>query len=269
MLCYLINLDRAADRLAAFDRQARALGIALRRIRAVDARDLSAGVGRLTRAELACFLSHRLAWRAVLEGQEEWAFIAEDDLCFSAAAARFLADAAWIPPMAQLIKAETTFSPLLRGFSPIARAHGHRVEELWSWHWGCAGYFLSRRGAERLLALGEVPAAPVDQLVFQPGPERYHDMPLLQLVPAICAQEMVLAARRGRAPSLPSLIDQDEPREVPGLAAATPPAITPARLWQELRGRLHRARLYLRREAILGPVPLAPLLRLPEAEAAA
>jgi glycosyl transferase, family 25 len=83
---YVINLDRSPDRLSWMSSQLAELKIDMRRVPAIDgskldpavrlrweqAREKSFGLGPI---ELACFLSHRMAWRTVAEGDDKYGFI--------------------------------------------------------------------------------------------------------------------------------------------------------------------------------------------------
>ena len=61
MTIYLINLDRHSERLAHMREQLD--GVAFERISAVDGSTRPATMKGLTRFELACLESHRIAWR--------------------------------------------------------------------------------------------------------------------------------------------------------------------------------------------------------------
>ncbi|MDF1608324.1 glycosyltransferase family 25 protein [Hoeflea sp. YIM 152468] len=89
---YLINLDRAPDRLKFMDAQLRRLGIGYQRIAAVDRLTLDASVPEFDTkgyrtlhgrgfhdGEIACYLSHIACLRAFLASPAEHALILEDD----------------------------------------------------------------------------------------------------------------------------------------------------------------------------------------------
>lgn len=205
MDCYLINLDRSKDRFQWIRRQTRAAGIALRRVSAVDGKTLSAEeVGRWERVrhgrygmgpgEFGCFLSHRRAWEMVIERKEPWAFIAEDDIHFSAAAKRFIAAADWIPADADIVKAETAKQRVWLSAAPIETAFGHRLHYLQSAHGGSAGYFVSRHAAQRLIAYTETFCSTLDQLLFNPQLGIAQRFRIYQIDPAICIQDWCLGS---------------------------------------------------------------------------
>jgi glycosyl transferase family 25 len=89
---YLINLDRAVDRLKFMDAQLRHIGIDYERIAAVDRLTLDASVPEFDAkgyrllhgrgfhdGEIACYLSHIACLRAFLASSAEYALILEDD----------------------------------------------------------------------------------------------------------------------------------------------------------------------------------------------
>lgn len=91
-LCYVINLARAPQRLAAMTGRLDALGIAFERIEGVDGSTLDAAEFQaLTRenryykplrpGEAGCYLGHVRALQAFLASPAEFALILEDDAC--------------------------------------------------------------------------------------------------------------------------------------------------------------------------------------------
>ena len=78
MKIYLINLDRHPERLAHMRKQLN--GVAFERISAVDGSKDPPTTKGLSRFELACLESHKLAWRQFLNGPEDCACFLEDDL---------------------------------------------------------------------------------------------------------------------------------------------------------------------------------------------
>ncbi|MDM7859283.1 glycosyltransferase family 25 protein [Alteromonas sp. ASW11-36] len=92
--CLVINLARSPERMALMNQQLEALAIPFERIDAVDGQQLSevqvgevydgehldAYYKKLTRGEIACYLSHRKAWQYIVENQLDFAVIVEDDV---------------------------------------------------------------------------------------------------------------------------------------------------------------------------------------------
>ncbi|MFT4652809.1 MAG: glycosyl transferase family 25 [Patiriisocius sp.] len=91
---FLINLSRSKDRLAHSAKQLNALGIKFERLEAVDGANLTyeqihrnydkaANIKRykknLSAGEVACYLSHRQAWKRIIDDNLDYAIILEDD----------------------------------------------------------------------------------------------------------------------------------------------------------------------------------------------
>ncbi len=92
---FLINLDRASDRLALVEKQFRDLGLDFERLPAVDAKSTSEEIlnkhyskslnrkhyfTSLTKTEIACYMSHLKAMNKVIEEDLDYAIILEDDI---------------------------------------------------------------------------------------------------------------------------------------------------------------------------------------------
>lgn len=204
MKVYFINLDRSRDRLSWFCGQGEKLGLQIERVAAVDAwqlskeelsrlRDLSSGNNSLSAGEIACFLSHRHCWQRILDCGDEWAFVAEDDIHFCANAADFLGTSAWIPRGADVVKAETNLKVNEFSFAIAGEAHGHVMRRLKSYHFGSGGYFVSRGAARDLLDYTEKHCEPVDAILFSPRDGMLEHLNVLQLMPAICLQDVYFA----------------------------------------------------------------------------
>ncbi len=103
MKAYLINLARSKERLAAADAQLHAAGVAYERVEAVDGRAFGwRGLRKRVRrwrfflvcghfprvGEVACALSHGLAWGRLAASGAEAALVLEDDVALDAAALR-------------------------------------------------------------------------------------------------------------------------------------------------------------------------------------
>lgn len=203
--CYYINLDRSTDRDAAFRAECARVGIEPVRVPAVDGRalpeDVVAAMGPRTSGEygvgygeIGCFLSHVRLWEMVVAEAQDWAFVCEDDIHFASNAAEFLRSSDWLPADADLVKAETVFQRVLMDKRPATSAFGHGLFRLCSAHGGTAGYFVSRRGAQKLLDQTSAACDPVDQLMFNPRLGIAGDLSIWQLEPAICVQDYLVTA---------------------------------------------------------------------------
>jgi len=144
----------------------------------------------------------------VLLGDEEWAFIAEDDVHFSNNAAAFLSDESWIPTQADLLKAETDLR--WHEFSPDVwpAPRGYELRQLKSTHLNAGGYFLTRKAAARLLTYSSQKCEAVDGLMFAANYMAEHELEILQLIPAICIQNGYIDAHANTSP-LTSVLDDE------------------------------------------------------------
>lgn len=189
-----INLDRHPLRM---ERMRRCLqGLAFERIPAVDGkafggpecRDVSRPIGadNITRYELACVRSHRVAWSRFLAGGEPYCCVLEDDVFLSPDFPKFVSNTSWIPSRCDLVKIETYCEKVMLSRTMVG-ALDRVLTELRSLHQGTGAYILSRRGAEMLLAETARPSLPLDLAIFDTDILRRHG-PLLQLIPALCVQ---------------------------------------------------------------------------------
>ncbi|AWB47803.1 hypothetical protein HYN69_04120 [Gemmobacter aquarius] len=241
---FVINLDRSPDRWQDLRRRASAAGFHPIRFRATDGHALPpAEIARLralqsgrypalAAAELGCLLSHRALWQAHLTSARDWALILEDDAHF-AGLAPLLTDSDWIPADADIVKCEAfpekaRLGPTCETTCATTRA-GVTLARLKGRYHGTAGYFLSRRGAAKLLALSQTRIEAVDRLVFDLALRGRDRCRIYQTNPAPVIQDMFLrsAERRGFASTL-------ESERTPKPAS---------RRWQRLRRSLDLRRL--------------------------
>ncbi|MBZ0165033.1 MAG: glycosyltransferase family 25 protein [Notoacmeibacter sp.] len=217
--CYLINLDRSADRLRSFAAQAAEIGIAFERVAAVDGGKIGADdqekliarvCGKLPvgPGEMACFLSHREVWAKIRSGTAEWAFVAEDDIRFSGDAGTLFQDSGWIPKDADIVKAETARQWVHMDSRLHSQVGGHAVRRLHSYHGGSAGYFVSKGTAEKLLELTETKCDPLDHVLFHKWVGVVQHLVIYQLDPAICIQDYLVETSAQRA-GFKSTLDND------------------------------------------------------------
>ncbi|WP_425493381.1 glycosyltransferase family 25 protein [Hoeflea prorocentri] len=185
-------------------RTTRNLGFDVVRIAAVDGMTLPVGEIEhnrrkrrrpelpISRADIGCFLSHRETWRRIAEGQDRWAFIAEDDIHFAHGAERFFSSDEWIPDDADVVKAETFFRPVRCTIWNNPRAFRHSLKVLLSTHWGAGGYFINRECAKNLLKWTEDVYDLPDNILFDERLEFFSRLHVYQIDPAICAQDNMI-----------------------------------------------------------------------------
>lgn len=185
MHVYVVNLDRDRDRLIHMQRQLRA--ISFTRIPAIDGTKYPEATKRLTRFELACLASHRVAWRQFLGGSETCACFLEDDIHVSPGFAAIVEDPSWVPPDAHSVKLDTYLQTVKLGERRTILGD-REVARLYSRHESSAAYLLSRDGAERYLQLTADPMLPADYALF-PKNARKLGLRIYQLVPAVAIQD--------------------------------------------------------------------------------
>jgi len=198
MKIFVINLDRAPQRLERMASLFGELGLDFTRVPAVDGRELADRQARkgmyyeLGNGEIGCFLSHIKCWDIAAKADGEYAAIFEDDVHFGAGARELLVDTSWIPADADVVKLETTLVRTLVDRGSAARAGDRAVRRLLDTHPGTGAYIVSRKGARKLLELSADFADPVDQFMFNPVSVAWNALTIYQVDPAICVQEVVV-----------------------------------------------------------------------------
>lgn len=199
------------------------LGLAATRIEAVTPANLSdAQRAQILRMEsgvretggYCVSLSHLAAMRAFLATGAAFALIFEDDAVLSPSLPRFIASFEAAPPSLDLLRIETSGRRIRLKASEPAIA-GFAICRAYSWEAGSAGYIVSRRGAEALVAAPEMLSKPLDESMFDPYEPLPRRLAVRQLEPALCIQEPIfskapaprfasdLARREGEIPHAP------------------------------------------------------------------
>jgi glycosyl transferase family 25 len=203
MKTYLINLDRSADRLKFFTRQAEELQIEFERIPAVDGRCLSQSEREsvlsprfefqpINAGEIGLFMSHKRAWQNLLDSGEPHATVFEDDVVMSSSMKTVMRSIDREIQEFDVIKLETTFRKVVCRRDGQSLTSGNNLLRLLSWHGGTAGYVISASCARRLLLLKQKLSDPIDQVMFNPMSQISAQLQLLQLSPAVCVQKDIL-----------------------------------------------------------------------------
>jgi glycosyl transferase, family 25 len=193
MKVYLINLDRHPDRLAHMRNQLD--GITFERIPALDGSSQPPTLKGLTRFELACLESHKVAWRQFLAGPEAHACFLEDDLHVWPGLGALIGREAWIAADAHSIKLDTYLQAVELG-EKRAAIGGRELARLYSRHQSSAAYILSREGAARYLELTASASLPADYSLFPNHPRRA-GLRIYQLLPAVAIQDHLLSPDQG------------------------------------------------------------------------
>ncbi|MDA4843966.1 glycosyltransferase family 25 protein [Hoeflea sp. E7-10] len=223
MKCYLINLERSADRLDWFVSNNAFPNWEIVRVGAVDGTTLEAANRAsllkqkksdypMPAGVLGCFLSHRRAWSRMLEAGDEWAFVTEDDAHISKSAMQLFSNSDWLPDDADIVKAETTRGNTEVSADSRPAKGGFRLRNLKAAHRGTAGYFLSRKAAARLLKLTEDYCDPIDEVLFNPELGLTGKLNILQLDPAISVQDVFAKRSSGLQPTIRHSIPKQKNR---------------------------------------------------------
>ena len=192
MIRYIINLDQSVDRWNRVSKIFENLNLEVQRISAVDGRKKSAEelksmrppfeerhfwLKEMTPGEIGCYLSHVKAWKSLLETEEEWALIMEDDLTMRENALEFISDDSWIPDGVGLIQV-TAREPsgediCERKTLPITGKSAQLVNVI---HWnymGTLAYMINRETARKCLEISHKIIGPIDDILFlYPSPAR-------------------------------------------------------------------------------------------------
>lgn len=186
MQIYIINLERAPDRLKSITEEFAKYGLSFERIDAYDGKQHSSSetqsfrqkveerhywLMEMTDGEVACYLSHQRAWKALLDSGDEWAFIAEDDIRFEDDPRKFLKDLSWIPDDAALIQLAYEFPKRHVKYQGSIKQliDGYVLSCLMDYRQsggGGQGYLINRSLVAQLLRAFPLVNAPVDDLLF-------------------------------------------------------------------------------------------------------
>ncbi len=225
MKCYFINLDHSQDRRYFMEVQLNRLKammpegkMAFIRISAVDAEKLNQETinahyeknhysfnarffpnvlssGGLSQGEIACFLSHRKCWEQIVQSDDDYAVVLEDDVIFSEKAGEFLSGTSWIPKDADIVKLEVLTRKIVTGISPETVVDGKEVLRLYSSSLGTAAYVISRKAAQKFLQMSEKFFVPVDHFMFSTLFPYFSEFCCYQVVPAVCIQDTELRGK--------------------------------------------------------------------------
>ncbi|MBP2548912.1 glycosyl transferase family 25 [Neorhizobium galegae] len=207
MTIYVINLDRALDRMARMQALLTERGLAFERIEAVDGKTLSPetlqtwspshadGSLVLSVGEVGCLLSHRQVWQKVVEKGEP-GVVLEDDLHVAPASSALLRSLDWLPADADLVKLETTGKTIVvsRAKQPVASAFC--LMRLVGAHLGTGAYIVTPKAAKMLLAAVSSSNQAIDHLMFDPASPLFSRLATYQISPALCIQDQFLKTGR-------------------------------------------------------------------------
>ncbi|OUT55329.1 MAG: hypothetical protein CBB71_20400 [Rhodopirellula sp. TMED11] len=204
MQSYVINLDRSPERLEYFGQQAESAGLQFERIAAYDGKLLSQEEIDAIRSvpfqfqpidlgNIGLLKSHQLAWQRLLDSNQPYAAVFEDDVILSPQITQALQSIDTQQPTFDLAKLETTLRKVAMSREPLQASSKHALHRLHSWHGGTAGYVVSAQGAEKLLSRKDQTSDIIDLVMFHPFSRIASGLNIQQLVPAACIQSQFVA----------------------------------------------------------------------------
>lgn len=147
----------------------------------------------LTKGELACFMSHVSIWKKMIDENIPYAAVFEDDVFLGEGAYHLLNETVWIDPEWHIIKTEAFAERVfLRGNATKLLGTQREIIQLAGHNLGTAGYILSLKGAQAYFDyVSRIELIPLDHVMFDQFIEQ-KVMPVYQMKPALCIQEMML-----------------------------------------------------------------------------
>lgn len=188
----VINLDHSVERLEFQRKQLTHLQIPMQRLSAVNSSDilgeqyeqLANGWERKLRpAEVACFLSHKAAWRYVLNTDKPW-LILEDDALLSRKTADILAALILLANEVDYVNLETRHRRKWISKKAFNLIDGYELRRLYQDRTGAAAYVLFPSGARKLLNRTEYSAPALADAFLC----RSYDLNARQMYPAAAIQ---------------------------------------------------------------------------------
>lgn len=177
----------------------------------------------LSEVEKACFMSHVVLWKQALDEGLPYVAVFEDDVLLGENAEKFLAEDAWLEERFAvgtpfIVRLETMFMPIKTETGGIKVCQERVFDLLCSEHWGTAGYIVSCEAMqfflERFACLPTEKIRPIDWMMFSSSFDK-EGMPVYQLNPAVCAQELHYAKFHNQDSTLGSLLESErcEPKK--------------------------------------------------------
>lgn len=170
-----INLASRPDRRLFMEEQFARLGVEATRLEAVTPTTLDPywyaetlrppHTGWVSPAELACSLSHRLAWRHAIDNDAGAVIVLEDDAQLAPGFGEIVA-LNWPIGNPDILRFETRFRPMLLGRDRSPLGGPIEARQMLSHEAGTAGYVISRDAAIRLIDDPMLAVLAVDKLLF-------------------------------------------------------------------------------------------------------
>ena len=203
---YLINLDKDSERLDFFATNFKKLGLEFERVSATDGRTFSEEDFQTfmrarprnnkswMRGQMGCFLSHYRTWEKIVQGNDRFYAVFEDDVHISDDLKQLLGDDNWIPDNVDIIRLETSTNRMRLTSQPLLTYAQRKMYGIKSTSWCTGGYLISKRTAQQLLDLPVKYHQPSDVMLYN-----FEDsiiakkLNMLQCCPALCTQDKHLA----------------------------------------------------------------------------
>jgi glycosyl transferase, family 25 len=253
MIGHVINLDRAAARWQSVSRIAAERGLLVERLPAADGRapwaaPAAARAGMLP-AEVACFESHRRAWRRIAEGPDPAGLVLEDDVWLAEGITAVLESIEDLMQGLDLVKLNAHPRGMIVASRPVAEVPGCRLLRPAQGTSDSSAYVISRAFAAWALVLHADPWRALDLALFDPATGAR----IAQADPGLAVQQRHADFRFLDEQASRTEIQPDRSRPLPG---ARP------RGWAVVRREAERFR---RRRLLPAMQPLLNLRRPPEA----
>ena len=202
VLAYVINMDKDLDRLKHMHENLSKLGIEFIRIAAVNGNALPSeqlekysltvrGKKWSSRGALGCFLSHRAVWQEIVERNEDWGLILEDDIYLSRNFRNYFTPEllrSSVTKNADIIRLEATTNRVK--LSQKKKFVDRSIYKLCSTTWCTGAYLITKETARKLLAVSEDLWDSSDYFLFsQETSPVARKLNIYQVSPAIAVQE--------------------------------------------------------------------------------
>lgn len=192
---FLINLDRQPGRLRFMQAQLAGLGLEAVRFPAVNGRDpaeqarsAAASYAQLTPGEIGCFESHRRLWQKMVDENIPAAYALEDDMVVSGDFAQITFSPEALAGI-DLVKVDySPGRPAFYGTRRIEAGPGRAIVRQLGTEVSTGCYFVTLRGARKLLDLTRGYMLPVDTMMFNYQSTAFGKLDVWKLCPAAATQ---------------------------------------------------------------------------------
>lgn len=199
MKCYLINLDRAPERLERMTNLLTGFGVDFERISAIDGQKFTdeelgnyrselVGLHSISPGDMACGASHLTVLQRIADGNSSYAAIMEDDMHLSNDIGFYLNNSDWIPADADIVKLETFREVTTVDAKFLTLPNKRRMSRLLSRHWGTGLYIVSKKTAQSIIKEFTAGRTCIDNYIFDVQTKTYF---IYQVYPALAVQDNV------------------------------------------------------------------------------